>query len=168
MTSNGDYIKNLLTELAACLCAQIQNDGLVTPCWCGVYPGSQVVADFMPECFGTEGVSDGMAWARLVTAYPAFAPGRPVEDPAESSVAGIGYDIEVGIARSISLDEDGTTVEVAAASVADQLDDMLAARRAIQCCVALERGDFILGQYTPFGPQGGMVGGGWTVMVMVP
>lgn len=169
MTSNGSYIKGLLTELAACLCAQIETDGLVRPCFCGVVPGQQIAADFMPDCFGDEGSPlDGMAWARLATAYPAFVPGVVVEDPAVSAIAGLGFDIEIGILRSIPVPEEGLDEAAAADVVTQQMDDMLCIRKAVICCVGLERADFILNQYAPFGPLGGVVGGAFTVMVHRP
>jgi hypothetical protein len=168
VTSNGSYIKALMTELAACLCAQIESEGLTRPCFCGVVPGQQVVADFMPDCFGGEDALDGMAFVRLATAYPAFAPGIIVEEPAESVIAGLGVDIEIGILRSVPLQDDGLDEAQSADLVTAQLDDMLAIRKAIVCCVQLERADFILNQYTPFGPLGGVVGGAFTVMVHRP
>lgn len=166
--SNGSYIKNLMTEIAACLCNQIEVDGLVKPCWCGVYPGATVVADFMPECFEGAQALDGMAWVRMASAYPAFQPGVVVEDPAQTMVAGLGFDIEVGILRSVPIPEEGIDESQAAESVTSQIDDMLCIRKAISCCVALERADFILNQYTPVGPIGGVVGGAFTVMVHRP
>ena len=169
MTSNGTYVKALLTEIAACLCAQIDTDGLVKPCFCGVVPGAAVVADFMPDCFNNDETAlDGMAWVRLVNAYPAFQPGVVVEDPSASVIAGLGIDIEVGILRSIPLPEDGLDEVQSATAVVAQMDDMLTIRRAIVCCTELERADFLLNRYTPVGPLGGVVGGAFTVMVHRP
>lgn len=169
MTSNGTYIKALMTELAACLCAQIDADGLTKPCFCGIVPGQQVVADFMPDCFGLEGEElDGMAFVRLALAYPAFQPGVVVEDPAASVIAGLGVDIEIGILRSIPAPEEGLDEKAAADAAMSQYDDMLAIRKAIVCCAELERADFILNQYQPFGPLGIVVGGAFTVMVHRP
>jgi hypothetical protein len=169
MTSNGSYVKALLTEMAACLCNQIEAEGLTKPCWCGVVPGAAVVADFMPDCFGDEGSPlDGMAWVRLVSAYPAFQPGIVVENPADAMFAGLGFDIEMGILRSIPLSEDGIDEATAATSVTDQMDDMLCIRKAVMCCAELDRADFLLNQYTPVGPLGGVVGGAFTVMVHKP
>lgn len=169
MTSNGSYIKGLMTEIAACLCAQIATDKLITPCFCGVVPGATVVADFFPDCFGNDDTrSDGMAWVRMAGAYPAFQPGVVVENPAETMVAGLGFDIEVGILRSIPIPKEGLDEAQSADALTQQLDDMLCIRRAISCCVALERADHLLNQYTPVGPLGAVVGGAFTVMVHKP
>lgn len=169
MTTNGSYIKALMTEIAACLCAQIETDERPKPCFCGVVPGAAVVANFMPDCFNNEDLpTDGMAWVRLAAAYPAFQPGIVVENPAEASVAGLGFDIEVGILRSIPLPTEGLDEAQSADAVTSQMDDMITIRKAIMCCVALERADFLLNSYTPVGPIGGVVGGAFTVMVHKP
>ena len=158
----------ILTELAACLGAQILEDELTEPCFLGVLPGSSIAADFLPECMG-EDSNDGMAWTRLISAYPAFAPGITVERPEESHIAGLGLDIEVGILRSIPLAQEGIDVETALEATRVQLDDMKCIQKAIRCCPSLQgRGDYLLNLYQPVGPLGGVVGGAFTVMVHFP
>jgi hypothetical protein len=157
-------INDLLTDLAACLCVQIERDNALKPCFCGVLPGSAVAQDFLPGCLSDEDY-DGMAWVRLAAAYPANQPGIPVEDPALMDRAGIGIDVEMGIIRSIPVPEDGIDEVQAATAVTTQITDMQIIRRAVQCCMTLGRGDYLLTQYTPVGPMGGAVGGAWTLMV---
>lgn len=164
MTSNGSYIKSLMTEIAACVCAELEELGRPT-CFCGIIPGSRVIPDYLANC---ENSADGIAWVRMAVAYPAYQPGIPIDSPAESATAGLGYDIEVGVLRAYVSDAEGPTEAEAADAATFQTDDMLAIRRAIQCCVALERADFILGQYAPLGPDGFIAGGAWTVMVHRP
>jgi hypothetical protein len=43
---------------------------------------------------------------------------------------------------------------------------MLAMRRAVVCC--RESKDWVMGTYTPLGPEGGVVGGIWLVALQVP
>jgi hypothetical protein len=50
-----------------------------------------------------------------------------------------------------------------------QMAEMAAMRRAIRCCMAADEDgkeiSYALGVYTPAGPEGGCVGGGWSVIV---
>lgn len=152
-----------LTTLAACLCVQLEEDGSPELCFCGVLPGSQVSHDVWPECADDGG---GMAWVRLITAYPAVAPGRQIET-ADNCRTSLGFDIEVGVVRHIELDVDTDPVVVAAA-FEQQMKDLVSMVKAIQCCEAFDSKDAVLSQYTPNGPQGGMFGGSFTVMVHTP
>jgi hypothetical protein len=156
-------VSDVLANLAACLCAQIRDDGLPEPCFCGVMPGDRIPFDYVGNCDD----QDGMAWARLITAYPASGVGR-VNTEVRNCSAGIGVDIELGILRtSPVMQEDGEPPEEAAQLASSQLQvaDMYAMFKAVQCCFAGEDVDYILGAYRGFGPEGYAVGGTITVMV---
>jgi len=147
-------ISVILTDLATCLCAQILTDGLPPTCFCGVVPGDQVALDYAGDCDDV----CGMAWVRLVSAYPSTSVGQPVERPGNCGM-GIGIEAVLGISRCIPLGENGEPpdpIDLAAAAVLQQAD-MMAMWRAIACCRASK--DWAIGAYTPFGPQGGLVGG---------
>lgn len=156
----------LLTELAACLCAELTPDGADEPdlCFCGVLPGRIAIADAGFECDN----SCGMAWVRLDAAYPATGPGVVAEQQ-NSCGSLLGLDIEIGVLRCYDTPADGSAPEGAAlaASVALQNEGMMAIRRAIKCCEALSDVDYILGLFTPDGPQGGLVGGAWSLSVVL-
>lgn len=156
-----------MTELAACLSAQITKDGLPEPCWIGIVPGNQAVSNFMPDCF-TGDAPDGMAWVRLSTSYPSFEPGLQIESPLDSFNAPLGYELELGIVRSMPIPEEGIDAPEAAAVVDLQMRDMLTMRRAVLCCATFERGDVLLGPYTPLGPEGGVVGGTFQLGIQSP
>ena len=152
-----------LTALAECLCSQITEDGSPPTCFCGVVPGDQrgVAAQVAGDC----DVECGMAWVRLTTAYPASGVDLPNETVGNCS-AGMGYEVEIGILRCISIgDSSGnlpTSAELLAATDL-QIKDMLTMWRAVNCCTAFGSKDFRLGTYTPAGPSGGLVGGTWTL-----
>lgn len=156
-----------MTEMAACLLAQIEADGLPEPCWTGIMPGSQAVASFMPSCFDGES-PDGMAWVRMSTAYPAMEPGLQIDTPLNSMIAPMGYELEVGIARSLPVPQEGIDPAEAAKVTDLQIRDMHCIRKAILCCEVFERGDLLLGPYTPFGPEGAIVGGSFQLGVQSP
>lgn len=149
-----------LSALAECLCAQIILDGLPEPCFCGLVPGEAPAIEYVTNC---DDDMCGMAWVRLAAVAPISGVGVPniVINNCNSE---IGFDAEVGIMRCAPAGEsDGTPPPadelLAAADL--QIADMMAMYRAIACCDALD--DFIIETYTPVGPDGGAVGGFWTL-----
>lgn len=149
-----------LAALAECLCAQIIADGLPEPCFCGLVPGEAPAIEYVTNC---DDDKCGMAWVRLAAVAPITGVGLP-SIVVNNCNAEIGYDAEVGIMRCAPVgDTDGTPPPsddlLQAADL--QIADMFAMYRAIACCGAL--GDFIIETYTPVGPDGGAVGGFWTL-----
>jgi hypothetical protein len=69
------------------------------------------------------------------------------------------------VLRCISIEEDGGVMDPAdmLAAVNQQIEDMMAMRRALLCCDAIESS--VMGLYTPVGPDGGLVGGTWLVSI---
>ena len=131
-------------------------------CFCGIVPGADVALDYAGDCDDV----CGMAWVRLVTAYPSVHRAARRNGPATAR-AGIGIDVEIGIVRCIDVG-DGTDppdpADLAAAAVL-QIADMMAMWRAVTCCRPSK--DWIIGTYTPFGPQGGLVGGTLPLAILV-
>jgi hypothetical protein len=160
---------SITCDLAACLCAELTKDGAAGPdlCFCGVLPGEIVVADVGAEENCDNGC--GMAWTRIVSAYPAQTVGEVAVEP-NTCGANLGVDIEVGILRCYQLPDNGDppSPEVLAAAAARQADDMMSMYRAVKCCEALQEFgiDYLLGIFTPSGPLGGVVGGTWTLSVI--
>lgn len=148
-----------ITRLAECLCTEIAAAGLPPTCLCGVMPGEIVDASYVSE-------SEGMAWVRLAGAYPYSA--FPVADlTGNPCVMPLGFELEVGslwcapVASSSrgappSMESQFETAEI-------QVAAMAAMHRAIVCCMPSERATSALGAYTPIGPEGGTVGGIWTL-----
>jgi hypothetical protein len=155
-------INAILADLATCLCAQILTDGLPPVCFCGVVPGQDVALDYAGDCDD----ACGQAWVRLATAYPSVSVGQPSQIPNNCTV-GIGVEIELGIVRCLDVGDGQTPpdpVELTAAGVL-QVADMMAMWRAVACC--RQSKDFIIGQYAPIGPQGGLVGGTLPLGILV-
>lgn len=155
-------IATVLTNLAACLCAQITEDESPETCFCGVVPGGAVIAEYAGDCDDT----DGMAWVRLASTYPAESVGVAVQRVGNCSV-GIGFDVEVGMLRRYPLQAEALDESVLLELLDQQVKDMTTMRRAIQCCTALPNKDYILGSYTPAGPTGDLIGGIWALYVML-
>jgi hypothetical protein len=158
VTIPDNKIYTLLDELATCLCAQIQTDGLPAVCACSVVPGALVIPDMVGDC--ADGC--GQAWVRLVSAYPSVIIGVP-DTQAGNCSSSVGVEVELGVLRCIESEDvgvpelqNGTQLQVA---------DMLAMWRAVSCC--RQSKDYMITAYTPVGPEGGLVGGGLTVSILV-
>jgi hypothetical protein len=156
-----------LTVLATCLCAEIKNPAWGVPdvCFCGVVPGDAVFGMYAGDCNDV----CGMAWVRMVTVYPSHAVGSLITEPANCEY-GLGVDVEMGITRCMSVgDEQGNLPSPAQqlAAVELQVADALIMQRALYCCDAIPHKDVILGQYQTIGPEGGLIGGTFTMSMAV-
>jgi hypothetical protein len=152
----------LLEELTAGLEAA---DLLETMCAVTVFPGTAVPVDYI----GSDGTCGSMAWVRHVTSYPSVR--FPAADASlENCASTLAHVIEVGLIRTSPIPEsDGSSVELPddlthLNSALDLADDMILMKDAI--ARAAKTIDFtILGTYTPVGPEGGAVGGTWSITV---
>lgn len=156
-------VTTVLTELATCLCAQILIDETPKVCFCGLVPGAEVAMEYAGDCAD----ACGMAWVRLANSYPSTSIGLPSVAPGNCQ-SGIGLDVELGIARCVEVGQaDGSppTPGQLAASAVLQSEDMMTLWRAVACC--RQSKDWVIGQYTPFGPEGGLVGGVVFVSILV-
>jgi len=151
---NDSPVFGAMIALQQCLCETIEARGLPSVCFCGVVPGSTAVFDYSDE---------GQAWVRLSTAVPSLV--FPAQDQSlRSCSAPLAYQFEVGIVRCAPmLADDGSppSLEEQFEATRLQMADMDAIRYAIECC--LPHASKVLGTYTPYGPQGGALGGWWTV-----
>lgn len=161
-----------MADLAQCLCAKIVENELPKVCWCGLMAGG-LLYDAMgvgSECFDDDNnaIEDadgcGQAWVRLTTGYPSGNVGVADLTPGNCN-KGLGIDIEIGITRCFPIIESGgnVTEDVMLGAVQLQIADMLTMQQAILCCTSVDREDVVVGQYTPMGPEGGVVGGSWVI-----
>lgn len=154
-----DAIWPLMIQLQQCLCETLQARGLMQEdgCFCGMVPGDNVAWDY----------PNGMAWVRLVDVYPSTT--FPAQDATlrGSCSATLAATLEVGLLQCApSLNSIGaapTDLQQFEATRL-QLAGMRAMHQAITCC---DIDLMVLGNYTPQGPQGIMVGGTWQVNVGV-
>lgn len=158
----------LLTELASCLCAQIDDpgNGLTGVCFCGIMPGDQVPFDYVGDCTET---MCGMATVRLTQTYPAAAVGQPYIQPGNCG-SQLGVDIQLGIWRCAPMPDANGELPSSGdmlSATQDQIADMFALIMAVQCCLSLSPLDYILGAYLPQGPMGGVVGGSVTLQTVI-
>jgi hypothetical protein len=152
------WIGNRLVDLAACVCDALAERGAGVPCWCGIVPGAEASWVGCTEC---DSGRCGSAWVRLDGVWPYVS--FPNPEVGLTCAATMGYTVEVGVVRCMPLNDDGSpldtaeSLDVALAGAAD----MQALLYAISCCF----GDVLhtVDSWVPVGPQGGCVGGYWTL-----
>lgn len=145
-----------MVSLAACLCAENTECGSPDLCYCGVTPGSVPI-----DLSGMECDPAGQGWVRLTTATPSNRAGLAEQQP--GVLTGLGVGLEVGILRHFPIQSEPLSDEEVTEATEQQITDMMTIYRAITCCDALNRQDYLLGVYSPLGPAGGLVGGQWTL-----
>lgn len=153
----------ILEDLSACLCSTLADAKGPELCFCGVLPG-----DTVDEGLAAVGsCSGGMAWVRLANSYASTT--FPDADAIAGCSVLLAAQFEIGVLRPIILGNDrrNPTSDELVAATRVQLSDMTAMHRAIRCCVGGSEVDFVyaLGDYTPEGPDGGLLGGSWTLTV---
>lgn len=155
-----------MADIITCLCAQIASNGLPGTCFCGIIAGDQPYDATGVGDGDCDDDTDGQAWIRLINAYPSNDIGVALTTPGNCAGTGFGYDLEVGILRGIRIEENGGALpaEEMLSAVQLQVADMLTMQQALECC-ALDNKDFVIGQYLPIGPEGGLVGGTWTISI---
>jgi hypothetical protein len=150
--------------LLAALVVQLREDGLDADlCAKAIYPGALVPLDYGLESCG------GQAFVRLTGAVPTTTFPNPDASPM-SCLTTLAYTFELGVSRpstyldfvagEANLPDDEEQIASAHAQYADMM--------AVRAAVKRVRDDVdlvVLGAYTPFGPDGGTVGGYWTVQV---
>lgn len=155
------YVWPTMAALAECLCTELAAAGLPPTCLCGILPGEQIDASYVSD-------TEGMAWVRLVGAFPysAFPQASMVGNPC---VMPLAFELEVGSlwCAPSARDSRGNppTMEAQFATAEVQVAAMAAMHRAIVCCMPTQRATAAIGQYTPAGPEGGVVGGTWNLVV---
>ena len=143
----------LLVSLAGCLCGKLAEFNIQT-CFCGVVFGDTV--DVTPVA------EDGsMGWVRLANI-------APIEDETtgQRCQVRLGATIQVGFGTCYPIDADPLTVDEQLEVTRMQMSGMQASLQAILCCDWVDRGRQLqIGEYQPLGPEGGVVGGTWTLAI---
>lgn len=159
-------LSGAMEVLLQAVVAELQKPGGDTNfCVVSQMPGSDVPYDYGQESCG------GILWVRLTSAAPSVS--FPAADITSSNCfSTLAYPLEVGIMRPAPLAEvvgDSLVLPTAAenaAAVQRQIADMQAIYRAIYVFKEVQDiEDLMPGSYSPRGPEGGVVGGIWTLSV---
>jgi hypothetical protein len=151
-----------MAVLLDCLRAAMRD--LPDPCSLTIQPGQLPAFDFSCED-GCDGNGNGKAWVRLITEYPSTRFPQPLTTATPCSAWEMAYSVEIGIVRCVAID--GTDVITDEQNMEDSLlqsADAHAMYRAVLCCFTGDE-EVVMGSYVPYGPQGGVLGGSWTMQV---
>lgn len=136
-------------------------------CALSIYPGVGVPFDYAAD---SEGCTGGMGWIRMFSGFPSAQYPAPENSLRGSCTAPPAFMVEIGLVRPAGvIDQElgGVTVpspeEEFDLSMA-LIDDMMLMREAVLRTKA-KYSDVILGAWSPTGPDGGAVGGTWTITV---
>lgn len=122
---------------------------------------------------------DGFLYVRLVSMYPTAGQSAPFPNqdtrPGNCKPVMIASQLAIGVLRCAATVDDNGVVPTAATLTAEargMTADASILLAAIKCCIADMAGDsgslveqLLLGAWQPLGPDGGCVGGEWTLTV---
>lgn len=153
----------IMSELAACLCAELSRGG-EAPCFCGVLAGNVLPVEGVDDCS-----TCGAGYVRLANAYPSTQR-FPQPDEIATCRSVLAFDVVVGVARCAPVgDGDYPPTQAELTEYARQaMADMAAIRRAIRCCLTDDKFEditYVLGMYTPLPDEGGVGGGEWQLTI---
>lgn len=144
-------------------------DELVFPAVCRSFwhPGPEAPHDICSVSTDSEGnISNGQLWIGHALEQPGWP--VPTGEPITCTTP-FTETLELGIVRCAQgiVDDDGQPpdADLITADAQQQYEDRLALRRAILCCWSVEHKDIVLVQWDAVPPQGGCVGGVWTVQL---
>lgn len=163
MALPDDYaIYPILTELAACLCAELGSEA--SSCFCGV------IVNDIPVPLSDDCDPCAAGYVRLDTAYPSTVQFPALDDTATCR-ATMAFGVSVGIQRCLPMGDSAgnpPTPEELAEYARQVFADMAAIRRAIACCLVdakFEDIEYVMGTYTQLSAQEGVGGGEWTLTI---
>lgn len=146
------------TGLIDALAPELERRNLPPTCFASVLPGALVALDHVNDACGA------MAWSRVGSVFPSTI--FPVQDqtPHRWGITG-AMTYELGIIRGMELPDSGEapTAEQQFETARLQMADMKAILVTICGYFSSVGVPFIVGSYVPVGPDGGAVGGAWTV-----
>jgi hypothetical protein len=125
-----------------------------------VAPGNPPAWDACCEC----GEGEGMAWVQIAEVFPTDNFPLPQSAAMRCVPAGQGVQLSIGILRCAAvLDDQGRapSSERLTSDAAKVARDRAIVSEAIRCCYLedADPGTYVIGSWTPLGPNGGCVGG---------
>jgi hypothetical protein len=145
-----------LLRLKECLCTGLNASGLGEGCRCTLLHGLGASPAF-------PAIGKSTAWVGLLNVFPSKTFPSPAVD-LNTCIAPIAANVTVGVLRCYQVRTSGETEAELRDYLDVQMADMAAMRRAIVCC-ANDGFAISLGTYSPVGPEGGIYGGAWTLVI---
>lgn len=167
MSNPPDKVWAKAEELLSCLETALSKYQ-AHACRTFVAPGNPPAWDVCCDC----GIGDGQAWVQIANVFPTDNFPQAQTGAMRCVPAGQGVLFNVGILRCAAvLDDQGRppSSERLTADARKVQRDRAIVREAIRCCFLedADPGTFVLGTFTPLGPQGACVGGITPVTVAV-
>jgi hypothetical protein len=164
------HVLGLLSDILQVLTSEPDESpgGCPLPCFCrvAVYPSAPVPSDSCEAAGDCADGCEGQLWGAIQLI-------QRVQQPASAGTGACEaytFTAQVGAVRCAAIPhEDGTPPDIDAVQrdAARQAVDADGIRYAIACCPARPRrlidAGIVLESWTPLGPQGGCVGGFWTI-----
>lgn len=164
MTDAPEYVDDDIayltgTGLGNLIPAELAKRDLPGVCDGAVMPGAETAFD---QCGGE---CPGLWWVRVGSLFPSLTFPQPDIVSHERRPVILAQQYEVGLVRAIELPDNGEAadIETLTASARLQHADMRALLKVICDYFRAHDTPFVIGNYTPYGPQGFCVGGSWTV-----
>lgn len=156
----------LLVALRDCLCEQLASTMYGPPCRCMVVHNFTLPAMDGCDCSCDDG-GQGDAWVRLVRLEPELT-----ADLVHAHACPVGWQavIELGTYRCVPTPDDGEEflpldARVVTDTALQQLSDMNALLRVLQCCPVLIDREVGVDYWQAVGPAGGCAGGALQIRV---
>lgn len=115
-------------------------------------------------CSQVDGGREGQAWVQVANVFPSDNFPTQQTGPMRVPPTGWGAQLAVGVLRcAATVDDQGQppSSEELTADARKVARDRAIVRDAVRCCYLKDAdpGDYVIGAWTPLGPQGGCVGG---------
>lgn len=165
-----DTLAPIVEQMLDCLVVRLDDVGAPV-CRAFWHPGATAPWD---SCGQSAGGAEGQAWVAVPRVWPSDDFPAEMVGPHRCAPRGFAAEMTVGILRcAATVDSSGAppTSEAVTADALKTSRDRAVALDAIVCCLMgddADPGTYRLGGWTPLGPDGGCVGGTWSVTVAVP
>lgn len=167
---SGPVLTGVLDTTLA-LFESLGEQGIVPPCAAGIVAGAFAAVDRGLDV-GVNGEL-GMLWVRLANEYPSAKFPAPDIAPVRDRDLSYAVVVEVGMLRPAPVEREiGDEVVLPSMEEEDQAAAMAVTDKAIvrQALLDYAEGadvELVMGQFTPFGPEAGVVGGAVTATIQV-
>ena len=164
-----DPLAPIVEKALACLIVRLE-EADAPVCRAFWHPGANAPWD---ACGETGDGAEGQAWIAVPRVYPSDNFPSETIDAHRCFPRGYAAELTVGVLRcaaTIDSAGDAPTSEQVTADALKVSRDRALALDAIVCCLIGDDADpgiYRMGAWTPLGPDGGCVGGQWTVTVAV-
>jgi hypothetical protein len=168
VTAPADLVFGKAEDLLSCL-ESVLSKYDAEACRTFIAPGNPPPWDTCCDC----GTGEGMAYVQIASVAPTDNFPSPQTGAMRCPPSGYSAQLVVGILRCAAVLDDQGRAPSSARMTADAAKvhrDRAIVQEALRCCYLADAdpGTYVIGTWTPLGPQGGCVGGSTPIQVAVP